>query len=384
MEICNETQYLAAAQSIFEHAHLPVLVCDKKMLILWHNSCAEVYIHGLTGYPSAAGLLPTGDLGSILAQLQKGLDVYLPSPQLPAGGSPLQLHLIPVLGAQGQLQLVTLMLPVASSSLTEGSRRQIDRVSTAFSAASRTNLTAIFSALSPLARKFEEYADYEGQKMLDQINRSAYRLLRLGKNIEQASQLLTGAYQLQLRPVEMARLLQDLCQGAATVLRQSPVPLTYQIDFKQLFMLIDQQLLVGCITNLLSNAFLYSSDQNTVHLHAQVVRDALHISVRDRGAGIPAEVLHRVFDPYYSYRDPELGFVQAAGLGLTICRQAVQAMGGQIFLTSTPGDGTTVRFSLPITPPQPGLSSPAAEDFIGNRYSSLYVDLADVCTFPYL
>ena len=121
MEICNETQYLAAAQSIFEHAHLPVLVCDKKMLILWHNSCAEVYIHGLTGYPSAAGLLPTGDLGSILAQLQKGLDVYLPSPQLPAGGSPLQLHLIPVLGAQGQLQLVTLMLPVASGSLTEGS-----------------------------------------------------------------------------------------------------------------------------------------------------------------------------------------------------------------------------------------------------------------------
>ena len=76
--------------------------------------------------------------------------------------------------------------------------------------------------------------------------------------------------------------------------------------------------------------------------------------------------------------------MQAAGLGLTICRQAVQAMGGQIFLTSTPGDGTTVRFSLPITPPQPGLSSPAAEDFIGNRYSSLYVDLADVCTFPYL
>lgn len=73
--------------------------------------------------------------------------------------------------------------------------------------------------------------------------------------------------------------------------------------------------------------------------------DYLRISISDDGAGIPAEVMPKIFDPYFSTKDR--GAQKGMGLGLTICRVVIKRHGGSINLESSAGRGTTVTCHLP-------------------------------------
>jgi signal transduction histidine kinase len=72
--------------------------------------------------------------------------------------------------------------------------------------------------------------------------------------------------------------------------------------------------------------------------------DRVVIEVADRGAGIPPDVLPRVFDPYFSTRR------EGTGLGLAIARNVIEGLEGTISLTSSAGHGTRVRIELPRVP----------------------------------
>jgi PAS domain S-box-containing protein len=73
--------------------------------------------------------------------------------------------------------------------------------------------------------------------------------------------------------------------------------------------------------------------------------DYVRISITDRGGGIPAEVLPKIFDPYFSTK--QRGEQKGMGLGLTVCHSIIQKHGGAIAVESKVGAGTTVRFCLP-------------------------------------
>jgi signal transduction histidine kinase len=73
--------------------------------------------------------------------------------------------------------------------------------------------------------------------------------------------------------------------------------------------------------------------------------NSIRFSIADTGTGIPPESLPHLFEPFWQARDrATLG----TGLGLSIARGIVEAHGGQISVQSTPGEGTTFRFTLPV------------------------------------
>jgi len=76
----------------------------------------------------------------------------------------------------------------------------------------------------------------------------------------------------------------------------------------------------------------------------------VRISIADDGGGIPAEVLPKIFDPYFSTKDR--GSQKGMGLGLSICRTVIKRHGGAIAIDSQPGRGTTVTFHLPAVVPR--------------------------------
>jgi signal transduction histidine kinase len=79
------------------------------------------------------------------------------------------------------------------------------------------------------------------------------------------------------------------------------------------------------------------------------------LEVADSGAGIPAEELEKIFDPFYTTKDPD----QGTGLGLTICHGIVAEHGGSIEVESRPGAGTTFRVRLPARDAAPSAPAPA-------------------------
>ncbi len=74
----------------------------------------------------------------------------------------------------------------------------------------------------------------------------------------------------------------------------------------------------------------------------------LHFEVMDTGIGIPAEARTRIFEPYYRVAGSGIEIGEGTGLGLTISKRLVEAMGGRIGFRSEPGAGTTFWFDLPV------------------------------------
>lgn len=103
--------------------------------------------------------------------------------------------------------------------------------------------------------------------------------------------------------------------------------------------------------NLLLNAFQYTTSGGSISLTADRQQDRLQVSVIDQGLGISPVDQEHVFESFY--RGENVESRRGMGLGLSIVRDAVAQLNGQITLTSTLGVGTTIRVDLPITPQQP-------------------------------
>ena len=105
------------------------------------------------------------------------------------------------------------------------------------------------------------------------------------------------------------------------------------------------------IENLLGNAVKFSPPSEEVDIHVDRGSDEVMIGVIDRGAGIPADELERIFDRYYRGAD-QRGSVGGEGIGLAVAHEIVTAHGGRIWAASDgPNKGTTVFVALPVIQP---------------------------------
>jgi len=116
----------------------------------------------------------------------------------------------------------------------------------------------------------------------------------------------------------------------------------------------DEARLSRVLSNLLDNAFNYSPPGTAVELLIDEVRetdfDMVLLGVQDRGRGIPADDLPRVFDRFYRGSNVA-GLTTGNGLGLAVARQIVEQHGGTIDIDSRPGGGTIVSLRLPRNAP---------------------------------
>jgi signal transduction histidine kinase len=99
------------------------------------------------------------------------------------------------------------------------------------------------------------------------------------------------------------------------------------------------------LLNLVANAAqAIEHDAGRIVVRTQSLGGYAMVAVEDNGKGIPAEVLPRIFEPFFTTKP--VG--QGTGLGLSICQQIVQAHGGRIAASSTPGAGTRFVLALPL------------------------------------
>src|SRR5437588_7252720 len=110
----------------------------------------------------------------------------------------------------------------------------------------------------------------------------------------------------------------------------------------------DPERIQQVLTNLLDNATKNSPPESPVVVTVSVTDHDVQVSVTDRGAGIPAEELGRVFDKFVRGRAADT--TRGTGLGLYICKRIVEAHGGRIWATSGAGPGTILMFALPLAP----------------------------------
>lgn len=111
---------------------------------------------------------------------------------------------------------------------------------------------------------------------------------------------------------------------------------------------VDRERIGQVLRNLLANALAYTPSGGRITITAEQREGQIAVSVRDTGAGIPPEHLPYVFDRFYRADRARARQTGGAGLGLAIVKQLVQAHGGTVAAESTPGQGSTFTFTLPV------------------------------------
>lgn len=219
----------------------------------------------------------------------------------------------------------------------------------------RTPLAAIQAAADSLLEPDLQWSDEERAEFVRTIATSARRLSRLVSNLLDLSRLEAGV----AVPQKDWHDLEDI---VATVLDRLDVAgrvggrrilITAPEDLPLVH--VDHIQLEQVLTNLLENALKYSPDTApiSVRVSAHEQPREVHVAVRDEGIGIPPSELSRIFDKFYRIQHATLPWLTArppvgTGLGLAICKGIIEAHGGRIWAESTPGNGTTVIFTLPL------------------------------------
>ena len=145
----------------------------------------------------------------------------------------------------------------------------------------------------------------------------------------------------------------------------------------------DPFLLERMLRNLISNAIRYT-DQGKVIVHSRCTQDQVEISVQDTGIGIRPELMQQIFEEYYQVDNPHRDRRKGLGLGLAIVRRVEELLGYHLIVESTPGTGSTFRFSMKRGDPsllvRPFVITEARHD-ISNKIIALVEDDEDIREF---
>ena len=184
-------------------------------------------------------------------------------------------------------------------------------------------------------------------------------LLSLARNISQGASSLNsridelldlargevGMLQLKLEPVDLLQLLRETADSMRPLASSHGQSLTLDLPPSLSPVRADAARVQQVITNLLGNAFKFTPVAGSITLRAKEKDAALVVEVRDTGPGMSKEEQKRLFEPYHRlHREPSGGL----GLGLSLCKTLVELHGGQIWVRSNVGRGSTFGFSLPL------------------------------------
>lgn len=189
---------------------------------------------------------------------------------------------------------------------------------------------------TPLPAAVAEHADVMLQ--------AAKQMDALIQDLLDVSRLESGKMSVNPRVVAIEELVGQTCAMLEPAAQASGVTMTVRLADTLPEVDVDPERTIQVLPNLIGNAVKYSKEAGEVIVTASPEEDVVRVSIGDRGVGIPVEELPRVFDRFWqSKRTNRSG----AGLGLTIARGIVRAHGGRIWIESSPGEGTTVHFTLP-------------------------------------
>jgi two-component system phosphate regulon sensor histidine kinase PhoR len=184
------------------------------------------------------------------------------------------------------------------------------------------------------------------ERFLKMIERHSSRLETLVEELLTISELESGRVQLNLQPVALraavARALEDYeAKAAAKQIRLVN-------EMADLSVPADANRLQQVLGNLLDNAIKYGRTDGTVVLSGRALgKDGVEVAVQDDGPGLPPEALGRVFERFYRVDKARSREQGGTGLGLSIVKHIIQAHGGEVRVTSEPGQGATFFFTLP-------------------------------------
>jgi signal transduction histidine kinase len=209
----------------------------------------------------------------------------------------------------------------------------------------RSPLTAVKGYTSLLLHRWDQLKDDQKQMMLEQIHHDADRVTRLITELLDISRLETGRLVLRRQMIDVPKLVATVVDKVRLEYPDLEAAQDFGAGFPKVY--ADPDKIEQVLTNLVENACKYASPTGLSIVGGWTDGD-VSVTVTDRGEGIPADDLPKVFTKFFRRSE---GRPTGSGLGLWISRGLVEAHGGRLVaesVASIKGSGTAFRFTLPL------------------------------------
>lgn len=210
----------------------------------------------------------------------------------------------------------------------------------------RTPLTLLRGYIEVFEEELEGKLDPELTDFLNKMQASAQQLSGFVNNILNVARVEDNQLTLQLNEEVWGTIVKNVCDDMNLRAKVHHKQIEYHIPDNLPTVGADRVSIYEVLANLLDNAIKYSGEQQMIEVKAQLTKDGLiETTVTDKGVGIPENIVGSLFEKFYrNHRNQSQ--IGGTGLGLYLSKAIIEAHGGNIWIRSKEGQGTTVGFTL--------------------------------------
>jgi two-component system sensor histidine kinase VicK len=210
----------------------------------------------------------------------------------------------------------------------------------------KTPLTSLKGYVQMLYKRAQKDNDAFRMGALTSVERQVNKMTAMINGFLNMSRLESGKIHLEMVDFDLDTLVTE------TVNEYKPIANSHELVFEacpRVPIKADKDKIGYVITNLLSNAVKYSPDKGKVEVNCEIVGGVARVSVRDKGFGIEPEDTKKLFDRYYRVKSQNTRHIAGFGIGLYLSAEIIARHGGNIWVDSKVGNGSTFYFTLPIS-----------------------------------
>ena len=216
----------------------------------------------------------------------------------------------------------------------------------------RAPLTAIKDSSELMIDVFENKGTLQKEqqkRLLTIIDLQSKNLLEQINQVLDAAKIEAGRFSIAKRPSDLSKTIEDSIEPFLPQAKKKQIIISTNIYFPLPKVEVDPERITQVLNNLISNSLKFTPPNGRITVSAKPDKNALAVSVSDNGMGIPENEQKDLFSKYYQIRtNPHELSKKGTGLGLYIVKGIVEAHDGQVSVTSKPGEGTTITFTIPF------------------------------------
>lgn len=185
----------------------------------------------------------------------------------------------------------------------------------------------------------------EQSELIQMLRNDNQRMLRILSELLNMSQVESGKIQLNIQLIDPEQVVAASLVTVSAALKENHIMLDKKLQPGLPKINADSDKTAWVLNNFLTNAIKYSPAEGTITINVETKNNVVSFAVTDQGQGIDENYLKRIFERYFQV--PGRSDKKGSGIGLAICKEFVEAMGGTIWVKSQVGEGSTFGFDLP-------------------------------------
>jgi signal transduction histidine kinase len=211
-------------------------------------------------------------------------------------------------------------------------------------------LGAVQQYLDVLMHQTGEDVPARQRQWIDRSRKKIAGMLQIIADWLTFSKVEGGQLATERKPLRWQDLVADVLDGLATTAQEQQVTLHNELPADLPAIVGDEAALRMLLSNFVGNAIKYNRAGGRVTVAATAEEQMVSLSVADTGIGIAPDQQPHVFEEFYRVRDGGTAGKSGTGMGLAICKKIAEELGGQVALSSEPGQGSTFTVVLPCAP----------------------------------